>query len=84
MRQVYFKFWSRDCFREKIRFLAAIIKRNIFWLFCMLIYGLNGYKHTWCKFRTKIPTGKYSKMDGSKWTPIMHKREWKVAYVLKL
>ena len=23
----------------------------------------------WCKFRTKIPTGKYLEMVGSKWTP---------------
>ena len=23
----------------------------------------------WCKFRTKIPGGKYLKMVGSKWTP---------------
>ena len=23
----------------------------------------------WCKFRTEIPTGKYLKMVGSKWTP---------------
>ena len=37
---VFFKFWSRDYFREtKIRFLAAILKRNVFWMFFLLIYG---------------------------------------------
>ena len=56
----FFKFWSHDYFRKmKIRFLAAILKRNIFWMFFLLIYGCVRCIHIWCKFRTKIPTGKY-------------------------
>ena len=36
----FFKFWSRDYSREtKIRFLAAILKRNVFLMFCLLIYS---------------------------------------------
>ena len=36
----FFIFWTRDYFREmEIRFLAVILKRNIFWMFFLLIYG---------------------------------------------
>ena len=35
-----------------------------------LIIRFGGCIHTWCKFRTEIPTDKYSKMNGSKWTPL--------------
>ena len=31
---------------------------------------------------TEIPTGKNLKMNGFKWTPLVHKREWKVAHAL--
>ena len=65
--------------RNEIRFWAAILKRNIFWMFFLLIYGYFRCIHDMCKFRTEIPTGKNLKMVGSKWTPLMHKREWKVA-----
>ena len=77
----FFKFWSRDYFRKtKILFLAAILKRNIFWMFFLLIYGCFRCIQIWCcKFQTEIPTEKYFKMVGSKWTPFVHKREWKVA-----
>ena len=76
----FFKFWSRDYFREmKIRLLAVILKRNISWMFFLLIYGCFRCIRIWCKFRTEIPTGKYLKMNESKWTPLVHKREWKVA-----
>ena len=37
---MFFQICSRDYFREtKICFLAAILKRNIFWMFFLLIYG---------------------------------------------
>ena len=66
----FFKFWSRDYFREtKIRFLAAILKRNIFLPFFLLVYSCIRCIQIWCKFRTVIPTEKYLKMVGSKWTP---------------
>ena len=70
------KFWSGDYFREtKIRFLAAIVKRNIFVEVFLLIYGCFRCIQIWCKFCTEIPTGKYLKMNGSKWTPFVHKRK---------
>ena len=76
----FFKVWSRDYFRKtNICFLAAILKRNIFLTFFLLIYGCFRCIQIWCKFRTEIPTGKYLKMVGSKWTPLVHKQEWKVA-----
>ena len=37
---------------------------TFFWSFFSLIYGYFG-----CKFRTEVRTGKYSKKNGSKWTP---------------
>ena len=43
------------------------------------IWLLLMYTHT----VTETATEKYSKMNGSDWTPLMHKREWKVAYALK-
>ena len=79
--KVIFKFWSRDYFREtKILFWAAILKRNIFLMFFLLIYGCFRCIQIWCKFRTEIPTETYLKMVESKWmwTPV-YKREWKVA-----
>ena len=61
----FFKFWSRDFFRKtKIRFMAAILKRNLFWSFFLLIYGCFGCIYIWCKFRTEIPTEKYLKWMG--------------------
>ena len=56
-----------------IRFLAAILKRNMFWLFFFLIYNYLRCIHIWCKFRTAIPTGKYSKEGGSTWTLVSEK-----------
>ena len=44
----------------------------LFVLICfvvLLIYGCLGCIQIRCKFRTEIPTGKYLKMVGSKWTP---------------
>ena len=39
----FFKFWSRDYFREtKIRVLAAILKRNILRMLFLLIYVFLG------------------------------------------
>ena len=58
--KVVFQFWSRDYFCEtKIRFLAAIVKWNIFSMFFLLIYGCFRCMHIWCKFRTEIPSEKY-------------------------
>ena len=74
--KVIFKFGSRDYFREtKIRFWAAILKRNIFLMFFLLIYGCFRCIQIWCKFRTEIPTGTYLKMVESKWmwTPLCTK-----------
>ena len=51
----------------KFVFLVAILKRNIFWMFFLLIYGCPRCIQVWCKIRTEIPTGKYLKMVGSKW-----------------
>ena len=52
-------------FREtKIRFLAAILKRNILWMFFFLIYGCFRCIQVWCKFCNEIPTGKYLKRMG--------------------
>ena len=66
----FFKFWSRDYFREtKIRFLAAILKRNVFLMFFLLIYGCFRRTQIWCKFRTEIPTGKYLKWLGPSGPP---------------
>ena len=52
----FFKFWSRVYFHEiKIRFfLAAILKRNAFWIFFLLIYGCFKCIQIWCKFQTEI------------------------------
>ena len=33
------------------------------------VYDCFRCRQIWCKFRTEIPTGKYLKMVGSKWTP---------------
>ena len=67
---VFFKFWSCDYFRvTKIRFLAAILKPNIFFNVLFADLWLIRCIQIWCKFRTKIPTGKYLKMVGSKWMP---------------
>ena len=54
----------------KIRFLAALLKQNIFWSFFLLIYGCFGCIHILCTFCTEISTEKYSKLNGSKWTPL--------------
>ena len=51
-------------------FLAAILKRNIFWSFFLMMYGCFKYIHIWCTACTEIPKQKYSKMNGSKWTSI--------------
>ena len=45
--------------------LAAILKRNIFLTFFLLIYGCFRCIQIWCKFRTEIPTEKYLQMVGS-------------------
>ena len=57
---VFFKFWSRDFSRNDNLFLGS---------FVLLIYGCFGCIHIWCQFRTEIPTGKYSKLNESKWIP---------------
>ena len=52
-----FKFWSHDYLREtKIRFLATILKQNIFWMFFLLIVVFR-YIQIWFRFRTEISTG---------------------------
>ena len=74
----FFKFWSRDYFREtKIRFLAATLKRNISLMFFLLIYGCLRCIQIWWQVSYRNSCGKvgYLKMVGSKWTPLVHKRE---------
>ena len=44
-------------------------------MFFLLIYGCLWCIHIWCKFCTEIPTGKYVKVFGFQWTPLVHKRE---------
>ena len=64
----FFKFWSRDYFREtKICFLAAILKRNKFlfliWFylvtFFLLEYGYIYCMYIWCRNHIRIPVGKW-------------------------
>ena len=77
--KLFFKSWSCDYFCEtRIHFLAAILRRNIFLMFFLLIYCCFKCIQIWCKFRTELPTGKYLKMNESEWTHVVHKREWKV------
>ena len=79
------KFLSRDFFRETtIRFFffgRHFETKHFLIVLFAYIYGCFGCIHIQCKFRTEIPTVKYSKMNGSKWTPplLVYKREWKVA-----
>ena len=56
--------------KQKFVFLDAILKQIIFWMFFLLIYGFFRCIQIWCKFHTKIPTGKYLKMVRYKWTPL--------------
>ena len=69
--KVVFKFWPRDGFRErKIQFFGRHLEmvHILIFFFCfMIVLGLYMVR---CMFRTKIPTGKYLKMIGSKWTPL--------------
>ena len=58
-------------FREtKIHILSAILKRNIFWMFFLLMYGRFRCTQIWYKFRTEILTGKYLKMVGPSGPPL--------------
>ena len=64
MKVVFSYFGYVDYFREtKIRFSAAILKRNFFFsfwfLFYLLLYGYLRCIQAWCKFRTKIPAEMY-------------------------
>ena len=66
-------FFSRN---DNSFFWPTFWSKTVFLTFFLLIYGCVGWIHIECKFRTEIPTGKCSKMNGS----LVHKREWKVAY----
>ena len=58
LEQCFFKFWSCDYFRETdIRYLANILKRNIFCMFSLLIYGCFRCIQMWCNFRTEKKNG---------------------------
>ena len=54
--------------KRQFIFFPPFLNGTFFRSFFFLIYGCFGCIHTWCKFRTEMPTGKYSKR-GSKWTP---------------
>ena len=66
----FFLFFFFFFFAKWFFFFASILTRSGFWSFVLLIiWSFWVYTHM-VKFRTEIPTGNYSKMNESKWTPL--------------
>ena len=67
--KVVFQILVTWCFLRKFIFWPPFWNKT-FLIVLLLIYGYFRCSNIWCKFRTEISTGEYSKMDGSKWNPL--------------